>query len=71
MGLANFGLTSIAQAANYSAVGETPVVGTKGTSGKWGGNYTSTHTADGIGQQLYVRSDHPEGRGQPKKINEI
>lgn len=71
MRLANFGLTSIAQAANYYAVGETPVVGTKGASGKWCSTYTSTHAADGIGQQLYVRGDHPEGRGQLKKINEI
>lgn len=52
MRLANFGLTSIAQAANYYAVGETPVVGTKGASGKWCSTYTSTHAADGIGQQL-------------------
>jgi chitinase len=50
--VAVFALTSTAQAANYYAVGEIPVVGTKGASGKWGGNYTSTHTADGIGQQL-------------------
>jgi chitinase len=45
-------LTGATQAATYFAVGETAVIGTSGSSGKWGGNYTSTRTADGAGQQL-------------------
>src|SRR5574341_2271519 len=52
IGLAILGLTGAAQAATYVAVGESSVVGTKSTSGKWGGTYTSTHTADATGQQL-------------------
>ncbi len=52
IGLAILGPTAIAQAASYVAIGETAVIGKSGGSGSWSGNYTSTQTANGKGQQL-------------------